>query len=156
MFVLVIGLAAAIAWLYFWLLGHWFARVLGFLAFAFFLAGAGGLAGKQLSQLTAVNTFVGDARYHGPKVATNCPPKIPVALCDPHKKPAEEDMYSSPEAFLRATTSEPLRVEPVVPAVYAAAFPIAGMFIGVIAAWFVSGIPVYYWRRRFSASAGLA
>jgi lipoprotein signal peptidase len=54
---ILIGLALAVALLYFWLIGHWFARILAFLMFAAIL----GLLGASIG-----NTA--DASVHGAPV----------------------------------------------------------------------------------------
>ena len=152
MFFLVVASAAVLTWLYFWLLGHWFARVVGFLAYAAILACVGSYSGVQLAQLTAVDTLSGDGRYHGANVEHHCPPNLPVALCAPAPVPNEPE---SPDDFLARTGGTvPLHIIKVVPAGYLEAFPAIGAVLGVVSAWFVSGIPLYYWRRRFANQAG--
>jgi hypothetical protein len=85
---ILIGLALAVALLYFWLIGHWFARVLAFLVFAVCLGAAAG-AGLAAAN-PADGAFVG----------------------------------------------------------------ILGLIFGTVAAWFVSGIPIYYWRRGDGPNEG--
>jgi len=79
---IIIGALLIALLLYFWLLGHWYARVLTFLLFAAVF----GLGGGMMA-----------AAAHGD---------------------------SSPEGIF-------------------------GIVVGAVVAWFISGLPIYYWRRQY-------
>lgn len=85
---IIIGLGAALALLYFWLIGHWFARVVMFLILMLTL----GLLGGGLFASGFDRNTQADAQH--------------LAM-------------------------------------------IFGAILGAASAWPVSGIPIYYWRKRF-------
>lgn len=85
---ILIALILAPALLYFWLIGHWFARVLAFLVFA----AAFGVGGALLTSAGATYPNAG----------------------------------------------------------------LPGLVIGGIVAWFVAGIPTYYWRHRMNLLNGVS
>lgn len=154
---ILIGICLAVALLFYWLVGHWVARVLVFLA----LAAIGVLFG------------VGIAQYYGPQwlqpvtvvASLQCPPSqltdeagaftVDAYKCSirdhqplPHhaKTPAKQSLV---EELSQQIAEDELKQPPAPPALperETNIFRIAGGIVGVALAWFIAGIPQYVRR----------
>lgn len=159
---ILLGLAAASALLYFWLVRHWFARVLVFLGMAVLLAWAGSEIGSRIAPLPTISA----ATSHVPDYMTSTAPDY-----DAHGIPTDEGLLRRmhriappPQVEARASTKKEF-----IAAGYAqedaeflartgAGLPVKqpdatiwpvliGSIAGIGLAWLLSGIPIYAQRR---------
>jgi hypothetical protein len=173
--VVLLGIAAGLGVLYFWLLGHWFARVVALFPIVIALGAIGYAAGDRLQPVSAAPAPVIAAR----SAATPTPdyakmsdaeflkatggaapmtPPQPNSLCSQTNLPqgifarvwdTKTGGCVDDDPFSRALTEAQKAVAAApAPAPKSPAFAIIGCVVGVIASWFVSGIPVYVRRMR--------
>jgi hypothetical protein len=139
---ILIGLVVFLIAIYFWLIGHWFARVMVFLVLAIAGVAAGGSA----------------AAYYGEQwAASQTPSVIAVRKAYPPGAENETDADGVPTVeALKAKVAKmakdlhwqqpvpPPRPSPKAPALLV----VLGCGVGAVLAWPLSGIPVYYRRRQ--------
>jgi len=127
---LLIGLLLGIVLLYFWLLGHWFARVLVFLP----LAVVGFVAGGEI------------AAGYGEEWAAAHRPQV-VAAPETHKPGG-----ATVEEVLATLERRAPAPQAAAQAVAAPASPLwflpFGVVPGVLLAWLIASLPIYYWRAQ--------
>lgn len=143
-----------LALLYFWLVGHWFARVLAFLALwpVFFLIATGGITG--IFYLLPASP---------PAPLSSVPDRPVFATPAPAVSAADAEI----ERRFRATWGLPppgVTIDPKTPAnAHWEPGPVAGFILamfcvvlGGLGAWAVAGIPTWHKRRRISAGGASA
>jgi hypothetical protein len=161
---IIIGIGAAIALLYFWLIGHWFARVLVFLLLAVTL-GVGGAGIVGTFNHPMVSNGWGPQQASSPHAPTkaellaaeeNVQNELFLARTGARASDRPED---DPDVALgRAIVARDqllARMERIAPAATAPSQPeasiapeILGALVGLALAWPVSSIPIYYRRRQ--------
>jgi hypothetical protein len=124
---IIVGLILALTLLYFWLLGHWFARVVTFLGLTVICGFAGYLAGAQMAD---------HARNHV---------VIPGKFIPATHNPADVMSYFDLQEPPRVIVDEPPSPVP----------SIVGVALGAGFAWWISGIPVY-WNRKQARRQAMA
>jgi hypothetical protein len=143
-------LVAGAVLLYFWLTGHWFARVVALFPLAVVLGAMGYAAGEHLQPIAALAAPDGVVVAQAPKdpcTQTNLPPGVVARAWNPDTRICED--LDSTDAFLTGKLPAP-GWTPVPPPAQpkSTTFAVIGCLAGAIAAWFVAGIPVYVRRRK--------
>jgi hypothetical protein len=124
--------------LYFWLLGHWFARILAFLIFAALFGMIGGSLCAHID--SDISATVASAPPPAPLPGSRLYDAAHMTMEDFTKQygpMTHEDFLAQIGAVAPAKKPEPRP-----------AFPIVGFILGAALAWPVSGLPVYYHRRQ--------
>jgi hypothetical protein len=137
---IIIGLAAAVALLYFWLSGHWFARVLAFLLFATVIGFIGATLGGQIDTMAPPQAAaVVDCSSVGNPYDRK--------LCEGDASVAARTMTGAEidQAFIDADKAARISAAVAKPA--SPIFAWLGCIVGIAGAWPVASIPIYVTRR---------
>ncbi len=136
--VALLSICLALGVLYFWLLGHWFGRVLAFLIFAALFGMMGGSLGAHID--SDMSATVASGAPPAPLPGSRLYDAAHMTMEGFAKKygpMTDEDFLAQIGAVAPAKKPEPRP-----------AFPIIGFILGTALAWPISGLPVYYHRRQ--------